>query len=32
MSLAAFLSAVLALLLAPGPTNTLMGLAGARGR
>lgn len=28
MSLTAFLSAVLALLLAPGPTNTLMGLAG----
>lgn len=29
MSLAAFVSAVLALLLAPGPTNTLMGVAGA---
>ncbi len=29
MTLAAFVSAVLALLLAPGPTNTLMGLAGA---
>lgn len=28
MSLTAFLSALLALLLAPGPTNTLMGLAG----
>lgn len=28
MSLTAFLFAVLALLLAPGPTNTLMGLAG----
>lgn len=27
----AYLSAVLALLLAPGPTNTLMGIAGARG-
>lgn len=31
MTLAAFISAVLALLLAPGPTNTLMGLAGAQG-
>lgn len=31
MTLAAFLSAVLALLLAPGPTNTLMGVAGAQG-
>lgn len=30
MSLAMFLSAVLALLVAPGPTNTLVGLAGAR--
>lgn len=30
MTLAAFVSAVLALLLAPGPTNTLMGLAGAQ--
>jgi threonine/homoserine/homoserine lactone efflux protein len=30
MTNAAFLSAVLALLLAPGPTNTLMGLAGAQ--
>lgn len=30
MTLPAFISAVLALLLAPGPTNTLMGLAGAR--
>ncbi|RMC38259.1 hypothetical protein [Paracoccus siganidrum] len=30
MTYAAFLSAVLALLLAPGPTNTLMGLAGAQ--
>jgi len=30
MTLTAFLSAVLALLLAPGPTNTLMGLAGAQ--
>lgn len=28
MSLTAFLSGILALLLAPGPTNTLMGLAG----
>lgn len=31
MTTSAFLSAVLALLLAPGPTNTLMGLAGAQG-
>lgn len=31
MTLAAFISAVLALLLAPGPTNTLTGLAGAQG-
>lgn len=31
MTFFAFLSAVLALLLAPGPTNTLMGIAGARG-
>ncbi|WP_151717843.1 hypothetical protein [Gemmobacter serpentinus] len=31
MSLIAFLSATLALLLAPGPTNTLMGVAGAQG-
>lgn len=31
MTYFAFLSAVLALLLAPGPTNTLMGIAGARG-
>lgn len=31
MTYTAFLSAVLALLLAPGPTNTLMGLAGAKG-
>lgn len=31
MSLAAFASAVLALLLAPGPTNTLIALAGAAG-
>jgi threonine/homoserine/homoserine lactone efflux protein len=31
MSLAAFASAVLALLLAPGPTNTLIGVAGAQG-
>jgi threonine/homoserine/homoserine lactone efflux protein len=31
MTLMAFLSAVLALLLAPGPTNTLMGVAGAQG-
>lgn len=30
MTHATFLSAVLALLLAPGPTNTLMGLAGAQ--
>ncbi len=30
MTFMAFLSAVLALLLAPGPTNTLIGLAGAR--
>ena len=30
MTMTAFASAVLALLLAPGPTNTLMGLAGAR--
>lgn len=30
MTLAAFASAVLALLLAPGPTNTLMGLAAAQ--
>ncbi len=30
MSLVAFLSAVLALLIAPGPTNTLMGVAGAQ--
>ncbi|RQP04779.1 MAG: hypothetical protein D1H97_16285 [Paracoccus sp. BP8] len=30
MSVMAFLSAVLALLIAPGPTNTLMGLAGAQ--
>ena len=30
MSLALFLSAALALLVAPGPTNTLMGLAGAQ--
>jgi threonine/homoserine/homoserine lactone efflux protein len=30
MSLTVFVSAVLALLLAPGPTNTLMGLAGAQ--
>lgn len=30
MTLAAFVSAVLALLLAPGPTNTLMALAGAQ--
>jgi len=30
MTIAAFISAVLALLLAPGPTNTLMGLAGAQ--
>lgn len=30
MTLAAYLSAVLALLLAPGPTNTLMGVAGAQ--
>jgi threonine/homoserine/homoserine lactone efflux protein len=30
MSLFAFLSAVLALLIAPGPTNTLMGVAGAQ--
>jgi len=30
MTTATFLSAVLALLLAPGPTNTLMGLAGAQ--
>lgn len=30
MALSLFLSAVLALLLAPGPTNTLMGLAGAQ--
>jgi hypothetical protein len=29
MTLAAFLTAVLGLLLTPGPTNTLMGLAGA---
>ena len=29
MTLAAFLSAILGLLLTPGPTNTLMGLAGA---
>ncbi|TNM66170.1 LysE family translocator [Aliirhizobium smilacinae] len=32
MTFLAFSSAVLALLLAPGPTNTLMGIAGARGR
>jgi threonine/homoserine/homoserine lactone efflux protein len=31
MTYLAFLSATLALLLAPGPTNTLMGIAGARG-
>jgi threonine/homoserine/homoserine lactone efflux protein len=31
MTSSAFLLAVLALLLAPGPTNTLMGIAGARG-
>lgn len=31
MTYFAFLSSVLALLLAPGPTNTLMGIAGARG-
>lgn len=31
MTTIAFVSAVLALLLAPGPTNTLMGLAGAQG-
>lgn len=31
MSLIAFLSAVLALLLAPGPTNTLMAVTGAQG-
>lgn len=31
MTYLAYLSAVLALLLAPGPTNTLMGIAGARG-
>ncbi|WBU32034.1 hypothetical protein OOZ54_11215 [Rhodopseudomonas palustris] len=31
MSFAAFASAVLALLLAPGPTNTLIGVAGAQG-
>lgn len=31
MTYLAFLSASLALLLAPGPTNTLMGIAGARG-
>lgn len=31
ISLAAFASAVLALLLAPGPTNTLIGVAGAQG-
>jgi threonine/homoserine/homoserine lactone efflux protein len=31
MTYFAFLSAGLALLLAPGPTNTLMGIAGARG-
>ncbi|QDL97040.1 hypothetical protein FLL57_06855 [Rhodopseudomonas palustris] len=31
MSFVAFTSAVLALLLAPGPTNTLIGLAGAKG-
>ncbi len=31
MTYFAFFSAVLALLLAPGPTNTLMGIAGARG-
>lgn len=30
MTLTAFISAVLALLLAPGPTNTLMGIAGAQ--
>lgn len=30
MSLAAFLAAILALLLAPGPTNTLMAVAGAQ--
>jgi threonine/homoserine/homoserine lactone efflux protein len=30
VTLAAYLSAVLALLLAPGPTNTLMGVAGAQ--
>ena len=30
MTFTAFLSAVLALLLAPGPTNTLIGLAGAK--
>ena len=31
MSFAAFASAVLALLLSPGPTNVLMALAGAQG-
>lgn len=31
MSLIAFLSAVFSLLLAPGPTNTLIGIAGAQG-
>lgn len=31
MTYLAFSSAILALLLAPGPTNTLMGIAGARG-
>lgn len=30
MTLTAFMSAILALLLAPGPTNTLIGLAGAQ--
>lgn len=30
MTLAAYVSAVMALLLAPGPTNTLMGVAGAQ--
>ena len=31
MPLTSFIAAVLALLLAPGPTNTLMGIAGAQG-
>ncbi len=31
MTLLAFIAAVLALLLAPGPTNTLMGVAGSQG-